>query len=384
MSTKKKTTVKDSDDSFIERLVELPEAQQRLVLIVAALKLPKEKRDVLIAGIAENIRARAYGIEREAAKFGADIANIADMMQDRQSEQGEASEAERRLLECCDEGLAFLMRDSHGFGRAARSESRELTCTACGAMHETDAFLRALRRNLELSDDEAERRDTLRYFADHVHRQSEELADLIEKYPDASRGIGGPYPNWSFLMFRRDNLPADYRRQADLIGLGDTCVVNSSPRVNWTLLQRYLFAIFGAWQNVNRFMGSNTKTADFHTPLNWLLMRDGRTPGELVKVCLAEYPARPEDSISDAEAELFLESFKLPPLTKARKSRRLWAERFLIPLIDVREADLEAVPAFAGWLGGDNMKVRDRKGMLSAIKEGVIRALDAMARDGQG
>lgn len=382
MSAKKKAAEKDSGDSFIKRLMELPEDERRLVLIVAALKLPEEKRDELIAGIAETVRDRAHAIEREAANFSADIANIADMMQERQSERGEASEAEKRLLECCDEGLAFLMRDSHGFGRAARSESRELTCTACGVMHETDAFLRALRRDLELSGDEAERRDTLRYFAGHVHRQSEELADLIGKYPEAAKGIGGPYPNWPFLMFRRDNLPTDYRRLADLIGLGDTCAVNPSPRVNWTLLQRYLFTIFEAWQNVNRFIGSNTRTADFHTPLNWLLMRDGRTPSELVKVCLAEYPTRPEGSISDAEAELFLESFKLAPLTKARNSRRLWAERFLIPLIDLREADLEAVPAFAGWLGGDNLKVRDRKGMLAAIKEEVIRALDAMARDG--
>lgn len=384
MSAKKKAAEKDGDNSFIKRLMELPEGTRRLAVIMAALKLPDEKRDELIAGFAETIRDRAHAIERETASFAADMAIIADLMQERKREPGEASKAERRLLECCDEGLAFLMRDSYGFGRAAQTESRELACTACGAMHETDAFLRALRRNLELSEDEAERRDILRYFADHVHRQSEELANLIDKYPEAAEGIGGDYPNWPFLMFRRDNLPTDYTRQAELIGLGDTCAVNPSPRVNWTLLQRYLFAVFGAWQGVKRFVGSNTRTADFDTPLNWLLMRDGRTPSELVKVCLAEYPARPEDSISDAEAELFLESFKLPPLMKTRISRRQWAERFLIPLIDLREADLEAVPAFAVWLRGSNLKVRDRKGMLAAIKEGVIRALDAMARDGEG
>ncbi len=384
MSAKEKAEEKDGDNSFVKRLMELPKAEARLVLIMLALKQPEEKRDELIAGIAETIRDRAHALETEARDFAADITNIADFMQKRQRERGEASEAERRLLECCDEGLAFLMRDSHGFFRAENSDSRELTCTACGAMHETDEFLRALRRDLELSEDEFERRDTLRYFANHVHRQSEELACLIETYPDAAKGIAGDYPNWPFLMFRRDNLPTDYKRHADLIGLGDTCAVNPSPRRNWTPLQRYLFSVFEAWQDVNRFMRSNTKTADFNTPLNWFLMRDGRTPSELVKVCLAEYPARPEDSISDGEAQLFLESFKLPPLTKTRESRRQWAELFLIPLIDLREADLEAIPAFAVWLEGDNMKVRDRKGMLVAIKEGVIRALEAMARDAHG
>lgn len=111
---------------------------------------------------------------------------------------------------------------------------------------------------------------------------------------------------------------------------------------------------------------------------------DSRTESERVKVSLANYPSRPENAIPDEEAELFLESFKLPPLTKARESRRQWAERFLVPLIDIRESNLEAVPAFAGWLDGGNLKARDRKGMLAAIKEGVIRALEAMARDGEG
>lgn len=372
MSTKKKAAAKEGDDSFIERLVELPENVRRLVLIMAALKLPEEKRDGLISVIAETIRKRAHAIERETADFAADLAHIADLMQKRQHELGVASEAEKRLQECCDEGLAFLMRDSLGLGRAARSESRELTCTACGAMHDTGSFLRALRRDLELSEDEAERRDTLRSFADHVHRQSEELADLIEEYPDAAKGIGEDYPNWPFLMFRRDNLPADYRRQADLIGLGDTCAVNPSPRVNWNLLQRYLFTVFWEWQDAKRFLECKP------------MKGDDRTEAERLKVCLADYPLRPADSITDIEAELFLESFKLPPLTKARESRRQWAERFLVPLIDLREADLEGVPAFAVWLEGDNMKVRDRKGMLAAIKEGVIRALEAMARDSQG
>lgn len=372
MSAKKKATVKDGGDAFIERLMELPEAERLLVLIVAVLKLPEEERDGLIAGIAESIRSRAHAIEREAASFAAIVSFIADLMQKRQNERGEASEAERRLLECCDEGLAFLMRDSLGFDRAARSESRELTCTACGAMHETSAFLRALRRDLELAENEAERRDALRYFADHVHRQSEELDDLIEKYPEAAKGIGGDYPNWPFLMFRRDNLPADYKRQANWIGLGDTCAVNPSPRLNWTPLQRYLFTVFWEWQDAKRF--SEYKA----------IGRDDRTEMERIKVCLAEYPVRPEDAISDDEARLFIESFKLPPLTKTRESRRQWAERFLVPLINLREADLEAVPAFAIWLNGDNVKVRDREGMLAAIREGVIRALETMVRDGQG
>jgi len=372
MSAKKKAMAKDGDDSFIKRLMELPESQRRLVLIMAALKLPEEKRGGLITGIAETIRNRAFTIEREVEDFAADLAIIADLMQERQHERGEACEAERRLMECCDEGLAFLMRDSHGLNRAARSDSRELTCTACGAMHETDAFLRALRRNLELAEDEVERNDILRYFADHVHRQSEELTDLIGKYPEAARGIGGDYPNWPFLMFRRDNLPADYRRQADLIGLGDTCAVNPSPRVNWNLLQRYLFTVFWEWQDAKRFLACKP------------VKGDDRTEAERVKVCLANYPLRPEDAITDIEAGLFLESFKLPPLTKTRESRRQWTERFLIRLIDLREANLEAVPAFAVWLEGENLKVRDRKGMLAAIKEGVIRALDAMVRDGQG
>ncbi len=349
--------------------MELPESERRLVVVVTALKLPEEQRDRVIAVIAEAVRSRAHAIEGEAASFAADIVTIANLMQDRQLERGEASEAERRLQECCDEGLAFLMRDSFGLHRAARSESRELTCTACGAMHETDAFLRAIRRNLELADEESEKRDILRYFADHVHRQSEELSDLIDEYPDAAKGIGGDYPNWPFLMFRRDNLPADYRRKVDLIGLGDTCAVNPSPRVNWNLLQRYLFTVFWEWQDAKRF-------------LEWKPMKgDDRTETERLKVCLANYPLRPENSITDTEAELFLESFKLPPLTKDRESRRQWAERFLVPLIDLREADLETVSAFAVWLDGDNTKVRDRKGMLAAIKEGVIRALEAMARD---
>lgn len=352
--------------------MELPEGVQRLLVIMAALKLPEEKRDKLIAGFADTIRESAHAIEREAARFAADMANIADLMQERHRERGEASEAERRLLECCDEGLAFLIRDSHGFDRAARSGSRELTCTACGAMHETPSFLRALRRDLELSKDDNERRDTLRYFVHHVHTQSEALAELIGKYPEAAEGIGGDYPNWPFLMFRRDNLPADYRRQADLIGLGDTCAVNPSPRVNWTLLQKYLFAVFWEWQDAKRFLECKA------------MKGDDRTEAERVKFCLANYPLRPEDSITDIEAELFLESFNLPPLTKARESARQWAERFLVPLIDLRETDLEAVSAFEVWLGGSNAKTSDRKGMLAAIKEGVIRALDTMAPDGQG
>lgn len=352
--------------------MELPETDRLLVVTVAALKLPEEERERIVTQIGEAIRTRAHAIEREAATFAADLATIADLMQERHLERGEASEAESRLQECCDEGLAFLMRDSFGLDRAGRSESRELACTACGAMHETSAFLRAIRRNLEISDDGNERRDILQYFAHHVHRQSEELAYLIEKYPDSARSIGEDYPNWPFLMFRRDNLPADYKRQAELIGLGKTCAVNPSPRVNWNLLQKYLFDVFWDWQEAKRF-------------LEWKPMQgDSRTELERVKVCLANYPSRPEDAITNQEAELFLESFKLPPLTKARESRRQWAERFLVPLIDIREAKLEDIPAFAGWLDGDNLKVRDRKGMLAAIKEGVIRALEAMARDGKG
>lgn len=108
---------------------------------------------------------------------------------------------------------------------------------------------------------------------------------------------------------------------------------------------------------------------------------DDRTETERVKVCLANYPLRPMDSITDTEAELFLESFRLPQLTKTRKSRSQWAESFLIPLIDIRETDLEVISAFSVWLNSDNMKVRDRKGMLAAIKEGVIRALETMARN---
>lgn len=372
VSAKKKVKATNDDASFIKRLMELPESDRLLVLIVAALKLPEEERDRLVTDIGEAIRSRAHAIEREAATFAADLANLADLMQKRHLERGEASEAERRLQECCDEGLAFLMRDSFGLDRAGRSESRELACTACGAMHETGAFLQALRRNLEISDEGNERRDILQYFAHHVHRQSEELAYLIEKYSDSARSIGEDYPNWPFLMFRRDNLPADYRRQADLIGLGETCAVNPSPRVNWNPLQRYLFNVFWEWQDSKRF-------------LEWKPMPgDSRTESERVKVSLANYPSRPENAIPDEEAELFLESFKLPPLTKARESRRQWAERFLVPLIDIRESNLEAVPAFAGWLDGGNLKARDRKGMLAAIKEGVIRALEAMARDGEG
>lgn len=232
MSTKKK----DDGDSFINRLMEMPEAQRRFTVVIAALNLPEEKQDGVISKITESITKSVHAIEKEAGSFAADISVIADLIEKRQREHGEASKAETRLLECCDEGLAFLMRDSYGFGRAEHSESRELTLAACGAMHETEAFLRALRRDLELSKDEAERRATLQYFADHVHRQAEALADLIEKYPEPAKGIGGDYPNWPFLMFRRQNLPADYRRQADRIGLGETCAVNPSPRLNWTPL----------------------------------------------------------------------------------------------------------------------------------------------------
>jgi len=372
MSSKKKVEVTNDDASFVERLMEMPQADRWLAVIFAALKLPKDERDRVITVIGEAIRSRAYAIEREATTFAADLAIVADLMQERQVKGGEASEAEKHLQECCDEGLAFLMRDFIGLDRAGRTESSELACTSCGSMHETSAFLRALKRNLEISKDDNEKRDILQYFADHVHRQSEALSDLIDEYSESARGIGEDYPNWPFLMFRRDNLPADYRRQADLIGLGNTCAVNPSPRVNWNTLQRYLFDIFWEWQDAKRF-------------LDWKPMEgDSRTESERLKVCLAKYPSRPESAISDEETALFLESFKLPQLTRARESRRQWAERFLIPLIDLREANLEGVPAFAVWLAGDNLKVGDRKGMLAALKEGVIRALEAMARDGKG
>lgn len=369
MNHMESATPESGNDTLLDRLVGMPENLQRLTLILAALRLPADKRDKLILEIAQNIRDRAHALERHTEAFASEIAQLADLMQDRHNESADATEAERRLQESCDEGLAFLLRASPGLHRAMRSESRELTCTACGAMHETGLFLRALRRDLALSENDTERHDTLRSFADHVHRQTEELADLIEEYQTAAKGIGEDYPNWPFLMFRRDNLPADYRRQAESIGLGDTCAVNPSPRVNWNLLQRYLFTIFWEWQDAKRFLAYGPAKGD------------NRTQAERLKVCLADYPLRPESSITDLETEIFLKSFELPALTRARESRRQWAECFIVPLIDLREDDLEAVPAFTTWLEGGNLKVRDRKGMLAAIKEGVIRALEAMARE---
>jgi hypothetical protein len=368
MKAKKKAAAKKGADSLLKRLMELPESQRRLAFIQFALHSPEEKRDELLDVCGKAIIELASTMARKVQDLAMDLEITADMMQDLNHKPGGAGEAVKRLEESCDHGLAILARDSPGLHRAARSDNRDLTCTACGAKHQTAGFLGALRRDLELADNEDERGETLWYFASHVHNLAEALSGLIDLYPKAAEGIGGDFPNWPFLMFKRDNLPADYQRQADLIGLGDTCAVNPSPRRNWTPLQNYLFKIFLEWQDAKRFLEIEP------------VKGDDRTPAERVKVCLARYPERPEEMITVAEAELFLESFKLPPLKKKdRPSGRLWAESFLVPLIDIREPDLEAVSAFKTWR--ENAKQEDREGWLAAIKEGVIRSLETMARE---
>ena len=59
---KKKAEVTKDDASFVERLMEMPEADRRLAVIFAALKQPKEERDRVITVIGEAIRSRALAI----------------------------------------------------------------------------------------------------------------------------------------------------------------------------------------------------------------------------------------------------------------------------------------------------------------------------------
>jgi hypothetical protein len=345
-------------------------------LIKRFLKMSPEQREEMTKDAAKKVVAKAIAIEKMSGDFAVNLFITNEQIEKGRAQGFKVSEADVIYEEAADEALARLMRCGNGFGmqRAAVTNSTELSCEATKAMHETHYFLKALDRHIELCMGEAWKiREIIEYFANHVHSLTQHLSDLIEKHPEAVKGIGGDFPHWPFLMFRKDNhLPAPILKQAKAIGLGETCAVDPSPQKSWNALQRYLFEIFWEWQDVKRFIENPPKD-------------EKRSRLELVEVCL--FSGSVYDGLSTAqkaEAKLFLDSLDLPPLTKGkdekdRASRKEWATKFIVPLIDLREPNLESVPAFANALSY-RTSTGDRKSALQVIKERVICDLWSMAR----
>lgn len=357
-----------------------PERRELAEYVKRFLKMSPEQREQMTKDSAKKIIAKAIALEKMCGDFAVNLFFTNEQIEKGRAQGFKVSEADVIFEEAADEALARLMRCGDGFGmqRAAATSSQELSAEATSAMHETHYFTKALDRHIELCKGETwEIRETIAYFANHVHALTEHLSDLVEKHPEAVKGIGGDFPHWPFLMFRKDkHLPAPILKQAQAIGLGDTCAVDPSPQKNWNPLQRYLFEIFWEWQDVKRFIEKPFKD-------------EKRSKLELVEVCLFSGSVYGGLSTTQkAEAELFLASLALQPLTKGeneedRDSRKEWATKFIVPLIGLREPDLERVPAFVVALRTANAKkVGDRECKLKAIKERVICDLWSVARDG--
>lgn len=316
--------------------------------------------------LADVARKRALRLMREVSDFAFDMTHLAALAESKVADGGHAW---ARLAESADDSLGLLARDSlHSMisHRARVSRNTEVLIEATSDIHATQDLLVAVRRYFDICKRKHEKHETLCDFAEHVWWLVWELADWCDKCPEAFKDVAGDFPCWPKMEFARPSAGKDFNRLAEDIGLGKRSVVNAASVASYrfsTSINRYVFALLYEISNLVRQRG-------WHSEL---------PIGEALKDSLrTDY--RP-DGLAPEELPIIEAAKDMKSLRKNRASAVVWADKVLMPLIDIRHPDFATVSEFKTALR--NSEYPTRGSQRKAIRNAVIESLLGMAKPGR-
>ncbi len=327
--------------------------------------LPKTEQDAIRIKQGKNHVQKAIVIAKWASQFASSMAMVANYVDDNELE-GSSS---RELADYCDFALARLKQSGVNLWpdiRAAKTRTRDLTVEVTAPMRRTNQFVKALERDIVLSDQSVEEmRELLGDYAFHLHTLTGHFTELCERFPEAAKGIGEDYPNWPYLLSARKSIPQAFKLMAKHVRLGETCVIEASEnaRYQWKDLNKYLFEILWEWQNLKR--------AAKH--------REDRPLEKEILNVLTDYAFKPT-ALQESESKIFIQSLELPQLNRSRVTAAKWADILVMPLIDLREPDLKKVRAFQ--VACKHANNHETAAIHTKLRTVIIDTLIGMAKQG--
>lgn len=326
--------------------------------------LPKTEQDAIRIKQGKDHVQKAIAIAEWASQFAGNMAMVANYV-DENGLEGSS----RELADYCDLALAKLKQSGVNLWpdiRAAKTRTRDLTVEVTAPMHRTGQFVKALERDIALSDQSVtEMHELLGNYAYHLHTLTGHFTELCERFSEAAKGIGEDYPNWPYLLSARKSIPQAFKLMAKHVCLGETCIIEASEnaRYQWKDLNKYLFEILWTWQNLKR--------AAKH--------REDRPLEKEILNVLTDHAFKPT-ALQEREAKIFVQSLELPQLNRSRTSAAKWADILVMPLIDIRESDLKMVRAFQ--VACKHANNHETAAIRTKLRTVIIDTLIGMAKQG--
>lgn len=269
----------------------------------------------------------------------------------------------RAIHDYAEHDAWFAVNTPYPFAKSHRSKIPLLAALSC-------RYLRRLAR--------AGNEDSISTLTSLALDLTESLDDLLEEESKASDEIANRLeslaqglPYWPVLYSRHAAANNHLPRLIDRIRLGEKCYLNVSEKANYSLrtpINRFVWKCIRHFQEMHEII-------DYHER-----DKEGTINERLEPYVFREVsPSDPNGwfrggMIYRDEIPIYLQSYRLPKLTKDRVIAEQWADVAIMPYVKIRFPDLRKVPELKGIKSG----VEGRS--YAHLRKAVIQALRQVAR----